>query len=135
MATIVKHVISNTFIRYRVYLGAIFDSSTGETLVEKIDLQDLTVNMDGLHPKSLALESCEATINGLDSVTIYWDRNPSAEPMIILPQGRSELKFDKYLEDPKSDQTLSTGNILLSTNGTVTAQDSYSIYLSFTLRR
>lgn len=125
-------VMSDTGLRYDVILTNVCDG-TGETLVKKIDLTDISsINDPDIHPKSLALEKVEASVNGFDSVSLFWDRDPSNLTMVVLPQGNTEMCLHQYLNDPKHGQT-GTGDILLTTNaaGGLSAQESYTIHLRF----
>lgn len=124
-------VYSDTGIRYRARFTNVSDG-TGESAVRKVDLTDISAPENSAkHPKSLSIEKVEATVSGFDSVSILWDRDPTNVIAVTLPAGHSDLCFKKSrLKDPKHGQA-GTGDILLTTNGSATSQDSYVINIDF----
>jgi hypothetical protein len=133
--TVTTTVASDTGIRYDAVFTNISDG-TGETNVVKIRLSDLRFIGTDEPPSAMDVEYIEATVNGFDSVSLAWDRAPAPKVFAVLPGGNSTtLKFKRYLPDPDRHQQGSTGDILLTTNGTETAQDSYVIRFRGRLRK
>lgn len=125
-------VLTNNTLRYDILLTNISDS-TGESAVKKVDLSTL-LSADGVAPLTLAVERIEYTVSGFDSVTLLWDHAVTDTKIIVLPQGHNTFEFcPTYLKDPapRTDTNSDTGDILLTTNGTATAQDSYVIHIRF----
>lgn len=105
---------------------------TGESLVKKVDLTDLTM-VDGLSPDSVCIEEVEYAIQGYSSVELFWDRAPTAISALRLAVGVGELEYEGGLQDPNRGQD-GTGDILLTTNGE-TADATYEILLHLRLKR
>ncbi|MFW9927777.1 MAG: hypothetical protein ACFFD1_00110 [Candidatus Thorarchaeota archaeon] len=131
--TVTSRVTSNTGKRYEVILSNISDG-TGESNVVKVRLSDLKYIGSQNPPSSVAVEKVFYTLSGFPSVTLSWDRDPSPETIVVLPPGQGELCFHPIITDPKSDQTTSTGDILLTTNGSATSGDTYIIKLRLKLK-
>ena len=132
--TVTTRISSNTGIRYEAVFTNISDG-TGEANVRKIRLADLRYIGTDDPPSAIDIESIDATVNGFDSVSLAWDRAPVPDVFAVLPPGRTKLKFTWYLPDRKRDQQETTGDVLLTTNGSATSTDTYVIRIRGRLRK
>ena len=132
--SVTTQVISNNGLRYEVIFTNVSDG-TGESSVRKVDLSNLKYIGTDHPPSALDVEHIEANIDGFESVTLAWDRNPSDIKIAVLPKGQTLLYFNRYLPDPQRKQQGSTGDIILTTNGSATSQDAYVIKVRFRLRK
>lgn len=132
--TVTTNVSSNTGIRYDAVFTNISDG-TGESNVRKVRLSDLQFIGTENPPSAIDIEYIEANVNGFDSISLSWDRAPSPDVFAVLPAGQTTLRFKRYLPDPNRNQQGTTGDILLTTNGSATSQDSYVIRIRGRLRK
>lgn len=132
--TVKTHVVSDTGIRYEAVFTNISDG-TGESNVVKIRLADLTYIGTDVSPSAIDIEAIDGSVNGFDSVSLAWDRAPSPDVFVVLPPGNTELRFSQYLPDLLRGQAGTTGDVVLTTNGSATSQDSYVIRIRGRLRK
>jgi hypothetical protein len=96
---------------------------TGESLVKKVNLADLTDAHYGV-PSEVIIQRIEYSIYG-ESVELFWEGTPNL-PMVVL-EGHDDMDFIKF-GGLKNNAASPTGNILLSTNN-ATSGAIYSIII------
>lgn len=112
---------------------------TGETAVTKIDRSAL-VGATGKAPAKLVLQKIQYSIQGFEAVQIDWDAG--TDELCDLISGDNYFDYTDNGRWPgkvpdtsaSADVTATTGDILFTTIGTPTANDTYSITLEFKLK-
>lgn len=125
-------IVFKSQVRAVIHMTCLSDG-TGETLVTKIDLDDLNVN-DLAAPYGVAIERITYHISGSPEVRLFWDRDPIDIPCVTM-DGDGEYDYRTFggLVDPNVGDA-GSGNILLSTLG-IFNNDAYDITLYLRILR
>lgn len=120
--------------RYCEYEFTNESDATGESLVKKIDLDNLVGDNGALtggnRPTSLTLVSADYEIGGFNYVKIYWDRQ-AEDKLVLMIAGSGSVDYFPTGGKPDPSRDLGgTGDILLTTDGAVDGA-SYRIRIMF----
>lgn len=104
---------------------------TGESDVVKLDVSALT-GPDGVNPPSkIKIEEIQYDVQGWDAIQLEWDGTTDTPAMVLSGQG---VKLWLPGEGVVSDNADGTGDLLLTTVGTATANYTYDITLRLRLK-
>jgi len=132
MANVVQTVTEYNGSRKAVLRwDAILDTSH-ESAVKKIDVSTLTAG-DGSAPAYASILAVDYDIGvGIDTVTILFDATTDDEALVLSPgQGNKNFEHFGGITNPQS--TGYTGDISLTTTGTVATDCSYQILITLKL--
>jgi len=110
--------------------------STGEAAVQKIDISTLigsdgSTASTGERPQSLVIIKADWEVIGFPSVSLLWDRT-SADEVAILMNDTGRTDYERSGGKVEANTAAAgTGDILITTNGTATAGDTYRIKVLF----
>lgn len=123
-------VLFNSENKFIVRFTNISDG-TGETTVTKIDRSTLTGPNQVDAPARIVIEEIDYDVQGFEGVILLWD-DAANETMAVL--SGSDIKEYKRAgglvpDTTAADVTSTVGDILITTNGTAAAGDTYDITL------
>ncbi len=126
-------IFCNTTSRLGVHLTGVSDGS-GEAAVIKVDKSTLTAT-DGIEPNSLDVEAIRWNVSGWAGIRLMWDHTADEDIAVLsgsgsdewVVRGGNEYSSPYGLQDGRGAG--GTGDILLTTLGTPTANYTYDITL------
>lgn len=113
--------------KYIVRLTNVSDG-TGEANVTKVDRSALAGPDDGNAPGKIVIEEIQYDVQGFEGVVLEWDATTDEPLAVLAGQGIKEYKRFGGLV-PDTVGTGADGDILLTTNGTAAAGDTYDILI------
>lgn len=115
--------------QYAVRLTGLSDG-TGETAVLKVDKSSL-IGPLGAAPSKLRIDEISWDISGWDGVVLDWDGTTDTHAMVLSTNGYMDFRPVGGLVSDNAD---GTGDLLLTTKGTATANFTYVITIFFRLK-
>lgn len=101
---------------------------TGETTVTKIDRSALAGPDGGNEPGKIVIEEIQYDVQGFEGVVLHWDATANEALAVLAGQGIKEYKRAGGLV-PDTAGSGTDGDIILTTNGTAAAGDTYDILM------